>query len=175
MSFLAPAPNSFPYPGPAASLSFCFPLSMPCLLPCRAVAQARHYPLGWEVQCELPGWPLSQTAAARWCCCVRETWRVALQQWSADMGGRLQATPEPQCLFSTNTRQWPNSWILWEKQDFAHHSAIFQHQYPPSLYPPQKSCLTEVELSTFACFLSAVASSSSELRPRNVSCHPWEM
>lgn len=53
-----------------------------------------------------------------------------------------------------NTRQWPNSWILWDQQDFAHCSAIFQHQYPPSIYPPQKSCLTEVELSTFACFLS---------------------
>lgn len=87
-------------------------------------------------------------------------------------GRQATSTPEPQCVFSTNTRQWPNSWILWVF-DFAHRSVNFQHQYPPSLHPLQKSCLTEVDLST--CFLSAVASSSSELCPWKVNCHLWEM
>lgn len=38
---------------------------------------------------------------------------------------RLEVTPESQCLFSTNTRQQPNSWTLSEHQDVAHCSAIF--------------------------------------------------
>lgn len=89
MSFVAPAPNSFPYPDPAASLLFCFLLS-PCPVCCHAVLQLGTVISPWDercnVGCQVSLWASTGNHAdAHWCCCGRERRRVALQQRPADL------------------------------------------------------------------------------------------
>lgn len=133
---------SLPRPS-CLSSTLCFPLSQ-CSVRCHAALQLGTVVSCWDERCNvvwaarlaseplreitlMPGGVAVSGKDGGWLC-------------SSDlltyMDSRSEVTPESQCVFSTNTRQRRNSCTLSEHQDFAHRSAIFQHQDPPSSHPP---------------------------------------
>lgn len=76
MSFLAPAPNSFPYPHPAASLLFSiFPSlhSLFAAIQCCSLGQSLVSGMR-DARCaaRLASEPLQEIALIPWCCCARK-------------------------------------------------------------------------------------------------------